>query len=98
MKGKDLIKCMVGYSLIIGVFLGSISLMEVGVDVKAISVLEDDIKRAAIQCYAVEGFYPPDWSYLKDHYSVPMDEEKYSVYYDIFASNIMPDIQVIKKE
>ena len=98
MKGKDLIKCIVGYSLIIGVFLGSISLMEVGVDIKAISVLEDDIKRAAIQCYAVEGFYPPDWFYLKDHYNVPMDEEKYSVYYDTFASNIMPDIKVIKKE
>ena len=97
MQHKDLIKSVIGYSLIIGVFLGNISLIRSQIQIEETNFVEDEIRRIAIQCYTVEGFYPPDWSYLKAHYSIPMDEEKYSVYYDTFASNIMPDIQVIKK-
>lgn len=62
-------------------------------------VLEKAIKRAAIECYALEGMYPPDITYLEAHYGIQIDHQHYAVYYDAFADNIMPEIQVhlIKK-
>ena len=41
--------------------------------------------------------YPPDYEYLKDNYGIRVDEEKYAVFYSVFASNMMPDVTVIEK-
>ena len=56
------------------------------------------IINAANTCYAVEGAYPSNLEYLKAHYALRYDEERYGVYYDAFASNIAPDIIVTEKE
>lgn len=56
---------------------------------------EDSIRRAAVSCYAIEGRYPESFDYLADHYGVTVDTEKYIVHYEIFASNIMPEITVV---
>jgi hypothetical protein len=37
---------------------------------------EESIRRAAVQCYALEGVYPSDFEYLKEHYAVRPDESK----------------------
>lgn len=58
--------------------------------------LEEAIRRSCVACYAAEGVYPPDLDYLKDHYGLQVDEARYVVYYDIFASNLMPDITVLE--
>lgn len=55
------------------------------------------IRRAAVQCYALEGFYPADWSYLKERYGVAVDEERFIVHYAFIASNLIPDITVIAR-
>ena len=60
-------------------------------------VAEDGIRRAAVSCYAVEGQYPESYEYLRDNYGVRVNEEKFAVMYEIFASNIMPDITVIAR-
>lgn len=52
---------------------------------------------SAIQCCAIEGFYPPDIKYLEDNYGLLIDHGKYIVTYDMFASNILPDITIITK-
>lgn len=52
------------------------------------------VLRATVSCYAIEGVYPPDIEYLKEHYGLMIDDD-YIVYYDIFASNIMPDIDIL---
>lgn len=59
--------------------------------------LENALRRAAVACYAAEGIYPPSTDYLAEHYGVQIDAERYTVHYEIFASNIMPDITVVKK-
>lgn len=51
----------------------------------------------AVQCYAVEGIYPPDLGYMRDHYGLQVDEERYLVDYRCFASNLMPDITVLPR-
>lgn len=60
-------------------------------------ILADAIVRSAVQCYAIEGFYPPSIKYLEDNYGLVVDHDKYVVSYSIFASNIMPDVEVYLK-
>lgn len=64
---------------------------------KSQSALEDAIKKAAVQCYAIEGSYPPDLQYLADHYGIILNEDTYIYHYQVIGSNIMPDIIVLKK-
>lgn len=56
---------------------------------------EQSIRRAAVQCYALEGTYPVSWDHLKEVYGVSVDERRYFVDYQYVASNLMPDITVL---
>ena len=60
--------------------------------------LEEALRRGAVACYAAEGIYPPDLDYLRQHYGLQVDERHFDVFYEVFASNIMPDITVVEKE
>ncbi|MEA4815618.1 MAG: hypothetical protein VB120_02020 [Lachnospiraceae bacterium] len=64
---------------------------------EALRIAEDSIHRAVVSCYALEGSYPESFEYIKENYGIHIDEEKYFVDYEIFASNIMPDVTVIEK-
>ena len=55
------------------------------------------VRRAAVTCYAVEGAYPSTLDYLKKNYGLIYDEENYFVFYNSFASNILPEIRVTEK-
>ena len=68
-----------------------------GQDEEAMQELEESLRRSAVACYAAEGVYPPDLAYLEEHYGVQIDEKRFVVYYDAFASNMMPDITVLEK-
>ncbi len=57
---------------------------------------EQAIRRAAVSVYALEGAYPATYRDLKAHSGIAVDEEQYKVFYEIFASNIMPEITVVK--
>ncbi len=60
--------------------------------------IDSSIRKATLTCYAVEGVYPPTVDYLKENYGIQIDEEKYTVYYEIFGDNIMPEITVMEKQ
>ncbi|PKM85676.1 MAG: hypothetical protein CVU86_01165 [Firmicutes bacterium HGW-Firmicutes-11] len=59
--------------------------------------LESAVMQATVQCYAIEGVYPPDVAYLETHYGIQIDEDSYVVHYEAFASNILPTVFVIQK-
>jgi len=65
---------------------------------ESLRIAEESIRRAVINCFASEGRYPPTFEYVREHYGIAIDETKYVVHYQIFASNIMPDIAVFKIE
>lgn len=69
---------------------------EVSSRAEGLRVLEEGVLRAAIKCYAVEGSYPDNLTYMEDHYGVRVDRTRYVVHYEIFASNLLPDITVIE--
>lgn len=64
---------------------------------EGLAITEKSIRRAVIACYAEEGSYPPDIEYLKENYGLKISD-KYIVHYDIFTSNIMPNITVVRKQ
>lgn len=58
--------------------------------------LEDAVRRKAVYCYSVEGAYPEDVEYIEKHYGLSYDKESYYVGYRLQASNLMPEITIIK--
>ena len=63
--------------------------------VESRQILQDAVLRATVQCYAIEGMYPPDIRYLEDNYGLVFDHDRFIVHYEVFAGNILPDITVI---
>ena len=57
--------------------------------------LEDALRRAALSCYASQGYYPPDLEYITSRYGIQIDTDSFAVFYTVFAENIMPDIDVV---
>lgn len=60
--------------------------------------LELALKRAIIECYALEGAYPQDVAYMEENYGIVIDDSQFIVHYSAFAENIMPDFKVIEKD
>lgn len=57
--------------------------------------IRETVLRAAAQCYAVEGAYPPSLSYLEENYHLIINHRDFIVSYDAFASNLPPDVRVL---
>lgn len=61
------------------------------------ATLREALLRAALTCYAVEGRYPTDVTYLEAHYGIVYDKERFIVSIDAFAQNLLPDIRVLTR-
>lgn len=64
---------------------------------QGLALAEQAIRKAVLQCYAVEGLYPSSLDYLVDHYNLKIDREKYFISYDCIGSNVMPQIYVFER-
>ena len=78
-------------------FLTAVGRLEQGRKSEGKQQLEEALRRTAAACYASEGFYPPNVEYMQEHYGLQYDEEGYKVHYEIFASNLMPEITVVER-
>lgn len=56
--------------------------------------LRDTILDTAMQCFAIEGYYPPSLEYLQENYGLSVNEDDYMVVYVAFASNVPPTVDV----
>lgn len=59
--------------------------------------LETAVRKAVVACYAAEGFYPPDLGYLQEQYGTQISNHRYTVVYNAFGANLMPDITVLER-
>lgn len=66
-------------------------------DREGLRMAEQAVRQAAVSVYALEGAYPASYEDLKDRSGLAVDEGKYIVAYDIFASNVMPEITVMER-
>ena len=86
--------------LIVGIllfFLTALHNLKAGNGDEGKEQLEQALTRSAVACYAAEGIYPPNVEYMKEHYGIQIDEERYIVQYEVFAENLMPDITVLER-
>ena len=60
--------------------------------------LHRSISRGISHCYATNGFYPESLEYLKEHYHISYDTDKYFVDYQVLGENIFPDVTIIEKQ
>ena len=67
-------------------------------DEEGLRMAQEAIERAVISCYSLEGVYPASYEDLKAKSGLGIDEEKYIVIYEIFASNIRPSVTVRERQ
>lgn len=65
-------------------------------DTRQTDAIKQAILRAATHSYALEGSYAPDLEYLEKNYGLILDHKRYSYVYEIFASNIRPEVEVLQ--
>ncbi len=56
------------------------------------------IRQASVQCYAIEGRYPPSVEYLEENYGVQVNHSRFIVSYEAYASNQLPAVAVLEKQ
>lgn len=83
------------FCAVIIIFLTGITSISETASRKEAESLEDTIRKSAVHCYALEGFYPEDLDYLETNYGLTYDPRKYVVSYEVIGENMMPDITVI---
>lgn len=79
---------------VVVLFVSGVLIFSKKADARGAETLRDAIRRASVQCYAIEGRYPPNVEYLEENYGIQIDRNRYDVFYSGFASNFMPDITV----
>jgi len=52
------------------------------------------LRRAVMQCYALEGSYPPDLQYMTEYYGLQVDESRYIYLYETIGGNLLPVFEV----
>ena len=87
-RWKQTVKELYGYVLSVVVFVCVLALFVTGIlffskkaDARGADTLRDAIRRASVQCYAIEGRYPPSVDYLEENYGILIDRDKYDVFY-----------------
>ncbi|MDR1042542.1 MAG: hypothetical protein LBL54_01395 [Clostridiales Family XIII bacterium] len=64
-------------------------------EVESMRMGEEAVVRATVQCYSLEGRYPPDLEYLEKNYGLTLDKDKYLYHYETVGENIMPRIKLL---
>jgi hypothetical protein len=60
-----------------------------------LKIMKEAVVRATVQCYALEGRYPPRLEYLEEHYGLTLDRSAYTYHYQPIGENIMPRIDLL---
>ncbi len=93
MNKADILK-LITIILVVVLAVGLISRIDNTQDREETGIVVEAVKNAALTCYAVEGAFPKELDYLRKHYRLAWDEDKYNVSYDYEGDNLFPDIFV----
>lgn len=84
------------FLLFVTVFLAGVQSVSAVSEEKEMEQIENAVVRSAVLCYGTEGAYPESLDYLKEHYGLRYDEEKYIVDYEIAGKNLRPQVRVVR--
>lgn len=91
---KKILPTLLSAILVLALFVSGVRLIEKSSRSESVSMVEQSVSRAALQCYALEGFYPRSLSYLEERYGVMVDMDVYFIHYQYIADNLAPEIYV----
>ena len=92
---KKLIVWILAVTMLLSGFWLAASRLQAGRQAQAKAQLEQALHRAAVSCYATEGYYPENLEQLLS-FGVVYDTERFTVIYEPVAANLLPDITVIE--
>lgn len=95
-KRKFIITAMIIVIAFVGIY--TYNSVEKAGEEQQIKAIEGAVIQSAVQCCSIEGAYPQDLEYLENHYGLIIDQEEYIVVYELIASNILPEVTVLKKQ
>ncbi len=94
---KSPVISMVVFLAVVILFWVGTSLVSDKTDSQQAEILKEAIDRGIVRCYAVEGSYPESLEYLKEHYGLVYDEDRFFIDYQALGSNLRPDVTVIDR-
>jgi hypothetical protein len=104
-KKENLISGILGFMIptiilvvVVGVFFTGVAQISQSTIDKQEESLHTAIERDIVQCYSIEGIYPPSLEYLEEHYALVYDKDIFFVDYRPIASNIYPDVTILRAE
>lgn len=80
-----------------GLYLGIARFSGQDMNEEGAKALKAAVERCALQCYVVEGVYPPSLSYLEENYGLTVNHEDFYITYEAFASNLPPDVIITER-
>ncbi|MBP8989081.1 MAG: hypothetical protein KBG64_02565 [Clostridia bacterium] len=97
-KATGVIIMLLVFILIFSFVWRSMDVMEDKSKNSALGQVRAAVEQAIMQCYALEGAYPPNLQYLKAHYGLILDFDHYSFLYEVVGENVYPivDVQLLE--
>ena len=94
---RTLITALVILTIVLVIVITAIGSVQSSRRAENIEIIENGVRRAAMECYANEGFFPESIDYLIENYHLYTDNDRCIIHYSSISSNIMPEIKVISK-
>ncbi|MDF2631938.1 MAG: hypothetical protein K0Q85_534 [Caproiciproducens sp.] len=94
---RDLLITILIFCTVLGLFWYGFTNTFQANSAEKLQITRTAVQKSIVNCYAVEGTYPPDIKYLEDHYGIVIDHSKYIVNYELAGSNVMPSVEILEK-
>jgi len=62
------------------------------------TILYNALHRTITQCYALEGSYPYNLTYLEEHYGLTYNKDHFFIDYRYIGGNLRPDVIIIERD
>lgn len=98
--GKNVLRILLPLLLAIvlaALFLYGFNSVSRSTEEEQVVMTERAIRKALVNCYAVEGVYPEELSYLEEHYGLIIDHDAFVIDYQTIGSNIRPAVLVVRR-
>lgn len=95
---KDLFLPIASFLLFILLFNFGIQSVSQTAEGQQLRFAEQAVRRAAVQCYTIEGRYPANVEYLRENYGLAVDSDRYVIHYQRLGGNLLPEIAVFPVE
>ena len=95
--GRKLLLSLAAFALVVCVLLSGFRSLSQDSHRRERETLENALQRCIAYCYAVEGAYPESLGYMKEHYGLAYNEDRFFVDYRPQGGNILPDVTVLEQ-